>query len=73
MGPNFFLVEKATESHRQELLQQAEMERLLAQLPRQSRNESRDVAGKFAALLLRLGGWLRQFGQKSLTMLKDHP
>jgi hypothetical protein len=73
MGPNFFLLEKAYEAHRQDLLREAETERLLAQLPHHRGRVSRYVAGKVGALLLWLGGKLRQFEQKSPTMLQDHP
>jgi hypothetical protein len=73
MGPNFYLIEKAYEVHRQELLREAERERLLAQLPRHRRSVSRHVAGKLGVLLLWLGARLRQFEQKSPTILEDHP
>jgi hypothetical protein len=72
MGTNFYLLEKASEAHRQELLREAERERLLAQLPSQRGRVSRYVAGKLGALLLWLGAKLRQFEQKSPTMLEDH-
>jgi hypothetical protein len=73
MGPNFYLIEKASEAHRQELLREAERERLLAQLPRHRGSVSRYAAGKLAALLLWLGARLKQFEQKSPTILEDHP
>lgn len=72
MGPNFYLIEKASEEHRQRLLREAERERLLAQLPRHRGRVSRHAAGKLAALLLWLGARLRQFEQKSPTILEDH-
>lgn len=52
MGPDFYLNEKASEAHRQELLRVAERERLLAQLPRHRGSASRRTAGKLGALLL---------------------
>lgn len=73
MGHNFYLIEKESEAHRQELLREAERERLLAQLPRHRRSVSRHVAGKLGVLLLWLGARLRQFEQNSPTMLEDHP
>ena len=73
MGPNFYLIEKAYEVHRQDLLQEAERARLLAQLPRHHGRASRDVAGKLGALLFWLGAKLRQFEQKSPAMLEEHP
>ena len=33
MGPNIYLIEKVSEAHRQELLREAERDRLMAQLP----------------------------------------
>lgn len=73
MGHNFYLIEKESEAHRQELLREAERARLLAQLPRHRRSVSRHVAGKLGVLLLWLGARLRQFEQNSPTMLEDHP
>ena len=73
MGPDFYLVEKASEAHRQELLREAERERLLVQLPRHHGSVSRHAAGKLAALLLWLGASLKRFEQKSPTILEDHP
>ena len=73
MGHNFYLIEKESEAHRQELLREAERARLLAQLPQHRRSVSRHVAGKLGMLLLWLGARLRQFEQKSPTMLEDHP
>ncbi len=73
MGPNFYLIEKASEAHRQELLREAERERLLAQLPAYHRSASRYIAGRFVALLLWLGARLKQFKQKAPAFLEDHP
>ena len=73
MGPNYYLIEKAYEVHRQELLREAERARLLAQLPGHRGRVSRHVAGKLGMLLLWLGARLRQFEQKSPTILEDHP
>ena len=73
MGPNFYLIEKASEAHRQRLLREADRERLLAQLPRHRGRVSRHAAWKLGALLLWLGARLKQFEQKSPTILEDHP
>jgi hypothetical protein len=69
MAINMYLYEKAREVHSQDLLREAEKERLLAQLPRQ--RPSRYVAGKLGVLLLKLGSWLKQFEQ-SQTALEEH-
>ena len=60
MSSNFYLQQKVVEMHRQELLQEAERERLLAQLPRHHVNVSSYIAGKLGTLLLWLGGRLKQ-------------
>ena len=73
MSANFYLNEKASEVHRQKLLREAERERLLAQLPLHHRGASRYIAGRLGALLLWLGTRLKQFEQKSPTILEDHP
>ena len=73
MGLNFYLLEKAYEAHRQDLLREAERERLLAQLPRHRGRVSRHAAGKLGALLLWLGARLEQIEQKSPSILEDHP
>jgi hypothetical protein len=66
-----YLYEKAREVHYQDLLREAEKERLLAQLPRHRRSMSRRAAGKLGVLLLKLGTRLKQFEQ-SPTVLEDH-
>jgi hypothetical protein len=71
MGSNMHLYERAVEVHRQELLRQAETERLLKQLPPNHRNMFRSAARKLGILLLKLGARLKQFEQ-SPTMLEDH-
>ena len=73
MGPNIYLLEKAYEAHRQDLLREAENERLLAQLPHHHGRVGSYVAGKLGTLLLWLGAKLSQFEQKSPTILEDHP
>ncbi len=71
MGPNMYLYEKAREVHYQDLLREAEKERLLAQLPRHRRSISRYAAGKLGVLLLKLGTRLKQF-ELTPTTLEDH-
>lgn len=73
MGPNFYMIEKLSEAHRQEHLREAERERLLAQLPQHRRSASRHAAGRLGMLLLWLGARLKQFEQKLPTVLEDHP
>ena len=71
MGPNIYLYQKAHEAHYQDLLREAEKERLLAQLPRHRWSMIKRVTGKLGVLLLKLGGRLKQFEQ-SPTFLEDH-
>jgi hypothetical protein len=73
MSFNFYLNEKASETHRQELLQEAARSRLLAQLPRHRGSARRYIAGKLGTLLLWLGARLKQFEQKLPTILEGHP
>ena len=72
MGPNMYLYEKAREVHYQDLLREAEKERLLAQLPRHHQSMIKRTAAKLGVLLLKLGGRLKQFEQ-SPTFIEDHP
>lgn len=55
MDPNFYLIEKMSEAHRQELLREAARERLLAQLPasRERKQACRWEAGRTAAMARR--------------------
>ena len=71
MGPNMYLYEKAYEEHSQDLLREAEMERMIAQLPLHRLSMSRRVAGKLGVLLLKLGTQLKQFEQ-SQNALEKH-
>jgi hypothetical protein len=61
MNSKVYLDEKVRQAHSQDLLREAEKERLLAQLPRHHRSISRHAAGKFGLLLLKLGTRLKQF------------
>ena len=71
MGSNMYLYEKARQVHYQDLLREAEKERLLAQLPRHRRSISRYAAGKLGVVLLKLGTRLKQF-DLAHTTLEDH-
>ena len=71
MDSKVYLYEKVRQAHSQDLLREAEKERLLAQLPRQRRSMSRRAAGKLGVLLLKLGARLKQFEQ-SPTSFEDH-
>lgn len=72
MSFNFYSNEKASEMHRRNLLREAKRQRLLAQLPRQRESASRYIAGKLGVLLLWLGARLKQFEQRSPSLLEDH-
>ncbi len=71
MNSKVYLDEKVRQAHSQDLLREAEKERLLAQLPRHRRSISRQAAGKLGVLLLKLGTRLKQFEQ-SPTVHEDH-
>ena len=64
MGHNMYFYQKEREEHFQDLLREAEKERLLAQLPRR-RSISRRTAGKLSILLFQLASQLKQFEQSS--------
>ncbi len=70
MDSKVYLDEKVRQAHYQDLLREAEKRRLLAQLPRRRHNISRYAAGKLGLLLLKLGGWLKQF-ELTQTQLED--
>jgi hypothetical protein len=71
MDSKVYLDEKVRQAYYQDLLHEAEKERLLAQLPRHRRSISRQAAGKLGVLLLKLGTRLKQF-EPSPTVLEDH-
>ena len=71
MNSKAYLDEKVRQAHYQDLLREAEKERLMAQLPRHHRSISRHAAGKIGLLLLKLGTRLKQF-ELAPTMLEDH-
>ena len=70
MNSKMYLDEKVWKAHYQDLLREAEKERLLAQLPRHRRSISRYAAGKLGVLLLKLGTRLKQF-ELTPTTLED--
>ena len=63
MDSKVYLDEKVRHAHYQDLLREAEKERLLAQLPRHRRSISRYAAGMLGVLLLKLGTRLKQVEQ----------
>jgi hypothetical protein len=71
MNSKVYLDEKVRQAHYQDLLREAEKERLLAQLPKHHWSISRHAAGKIGLLLLKLGTRLKQF-ELTPTMLEDH-
>ena len=71
MSSKIYLDEKVRKAHYQDLLHEAEKERLLAQLPRHRRSISRYAAGKLGVLLLKLGTRLKEF-ELTQTTLEDH-
>ena len=71
MNSKTYLDEKVWKAHYQDLLHEAEKERLLAQLPRHRRSISRYAAGKLGVLLLKIGTRLKEF-ELTHTTLEDH-
>ena len=69
MGPNMYLYEKAREVHYQDLRREMAESRRLSHLPRY--RLSRQVAGKLAVLLLKLGSRLKQFEQSNTVLQKE--
>jgi hypothetical protein len=51
---NPYLYDKLIQNHRQELLQEAEQQRMLAQLPRQHPQLMQNIASRFAAFFTSL-------------------
>ena len=69
MAPNPYLYEKALEARRQDLRHEAEVRRLLAQLPKRQ-SMGRRAAGKLGVLLVKLGMLLKQL-EHPQTALED--
>ena len=68
---NPYLYEKAAQAHREDLVREAEQQRLLARLPRHRWSMSRYAVGKLSMLLLKLGTRLKQFEQPP-SALEEH-
>ena len=62
MAYNYDYANKMVEAHRQDLLREAEQQRLVAQLLRR-RSLSRRVAHDLGLFLIKLGMWLKQQGE----------
>ena len=69
MAPNPYLYEKLLEARRKDLRHEAEVRRLLAQLPKR-RSMGRRAAGKLGVLLVKLGMLLKQL-EHPQTALED--
>jgi hypothetical protein len=69
MAPNAYLYEKLLEARRQDLRHEAEVRRMLAQLPKRQ-SMGRRAAGRLGVLLLKLGMWLKQL-EHPQTALED--
>ena len=62
MSQNFYNTQKMAETHRYELMREAEQQRLVAELPQQ-RNS---IAAKLGMFLTMLGTSLKQFGRMAM-------
>ena len=60
MFPDRYTQEKLAQAHRQQLLHEAEHERMLGELPVRSRHSIRHVAALLGTFLITLGTRLRQ-------------
>ena len=63
MAPNNYLNQKLAEAYRQDLLREAEQQRLVAQLPTQRPNLGKKAVYGLGILLVKLGMWLKQVDQ----------
>ncbi len=63
MAPNQYLNEKLVNAHRQDLLREAEQQRLAVQLPEQRPNLGKRAVYGLGVLLVKLGMWLKQADQ----------
>ena len=71
MDSKMYLDEKVQQAHYQELLREAEKQRLLAQLPHHHSNTIKRVAESMGVLLLKLGTRLKEFEQSPI-FLENH-
>ena len=62
MANNYYHSAKLAEAHRQDLLREAEQQRLVARLPRH-RSLSRRIAHNLGIFVIKLGMWLKQQGE----------
>ena len=62
MAYNYYHTAKLAEAHRQDLLREAEQQRLVARLPRH-RSLSRRIAHNLGIFVIKLGMWLKQQGE----------
>jgi len=62
MSYNYYHSAKLAEAHRQDLLREAEQQRLLVRLP-QRRSLSKRTAHTLGLFLIKLGMWLKQQGE----------
>jgi len=67
MSQNFYLMQKLAETHRHELMREAEQQLLVARLPRQRNG----IAAKLGAFFTMLGTSMKQFGR--MTTRKPVP
>ena len=65
---NPYLYEKLAQAHRQELLQEAEQQRMLAQLPRRHPQLMQNVARRLAAFLMSLPFSAKKVEQPARTV-----
>lgn len=65
MLPNYYLQEKLIQAHYEDLLRQAEQQRLLAHLPRYRESLARHLTGKLGVLLVALGTSLQRLETRS--------
>ncbi len=71
MSQNYYLLEKLAEAHRQDLLREAEHERMLAGLPKASSSSIRRLTGRLGMLLIALGMRLQQIGQQRKAVVYE--
>jgi hypothetical protein len=70
MAYNFYLAEKLAEAHRQDLLREAEQQRLVASLPGPRSRRLRQRVAQVGLFLLALGTRLKQFALSKKTVAR---
>jgi hypothetical protein len=70
MIPDRYTLEKLAQAHRQQLLHEAEHERMLRELPTRSHHSIRHIAAQLGTFLIALGTRLRQLelGPKQMEL-----